>query len=70
MDDILAKADVAPPGDARLAMYAQAEQMIVDDGAWVPQHFPKVQYLLKPYVKGFQYNIGGLMPYNTVEIAK
>ena len=70
VDDILAKADVAPPGDARLAMYAQAEQMIVDDGAWVPQHFPKVQYLLKPYVKGFQYNIGGLMPYNTVEIAK
>jgi len=69
VDDVLAKADVAPPGDARLAMYANAEQMIVDDGAWIPINFGKRIRLIKPYVSGFRHNAMGVMPLNTVDLA-
>lgn len=69
-DAILDKADVAPPGPARLGEYSKAEQIAVTDAAWIPATYPKSVRLLKPYVKGFQYSAMGELRYNTIEIVK
>ena len=39
--------------DARLAMYQEIEQTIVDDAPWLPLWFGRSYFLVKPYVKGF-----------------
>lgn len=69
VDDLVKKGNVAPPGDARLQLYRQAEQLINQDAAWVPQTYLARQYMVRPYVKGLRINIMGVMPFNTVEIA-
>ncbi len=37
----------------RLALYQQAEQMILDDAAWIPIYFDVENWLVKPYVQNF-----------------
>lgn len=69
-DEILEKADRMPNGPERYAEYSKAEQMAVTDAAWVPTHFGKALYLVKPYVKGLRYNAMGIMPLNHVSIEK
>ncbi|MDH3674596.1 MAG: peptide ABC transporter substrate-binding protein, partial [Anaerolineae bacterium] len=54
VDTVLDQARGAPDPDARLALYQQAEQMILDDAAWVPLYFGVENWLVKPYVRGFQ----------------
>lgn len=38
----------------REALYQQAEQIILDDAAWIPLYFDVENWLVKPYVKNFQ----------------
>ncbi|MBI4294901.1 MAG: hypothetical protein HY669_01890 [Chloroflexi bacterium] len=38
---------------ARLKLYQQAEQLLVDDAAMIPLYFGRNYILVKPYVKGF-----------------
>ena len=38
----------------RLALYQQAEQLILEDAAWIPLYFGVENWLVKPYVYGFQ----------------
>lgn len=55
VDTLLEQARVEPDVLARYALYHQAEQMVVDDAAWLPTWFPGDTYLLvKPYVKGYR----------------
>jgi oligopeptide transport system substrate-binding protein len=54
VDTVLDQARGAPDQEARLALYQQAEQMILDDAAWVPLYFGVENWLVKPYVRGFQ----------------
>lgn len=69
-DGILDKADRMANGAPRYAEYSKAEQIAVDDVAWVPTHFAKSIWLVKPSVKGFKYNAMLVMPLNYVTVTK
>lgn len=54
-DTILEKARVEQDVPARVALYREAEELIVADAAWVPLWFESENYvLIKPYVKGYR----------------
>ena len=53
VDLLLEAARVEGNSDARLAMYQEAEEVIVDDAPWLPLWFSRSYYLVQPYVKGF-----------------
>ena len=54
LDELLERARVEQDREARLALYQEAEQMILDGAPWIPlYHSAGVHYLIKPNVKGF-----------------
>ena len=54
VDALLDEARRTQDTEERLALYQQAEQMILTDAAWVPLYFGVDNWLVKPYVQGFQ----------------
>jgi oligopeptide transport system substrate-binding protein len=54
VDTLLDQARGTPDVEERLGLYQQAEQMILDDAAWIPLYFGVENWLVKPYVQGFQ----------------
>jgi len=53
VDALLDQADREVDEAARLELYQQAEELIVDDMPWAPLYHGKASYLVKPYVEGF-----------------
>jgi len=53
VDQLLERAWVEGDLYARLAIYQEVEQTIVDDAPWLPLWFDQSYHLVKPYVKGF-----------------
>ncbi len=68
VDTLLEMAAVESDSDLSLALYQQAEQMLVDDAACIPLWFGKNYMLVKPYVKGFEFNPVGFAMLNSVTI--
>jgi oligopeptide transport system substrate-binding protein len=60
VDAQLDRAGIEKDETARLAMYQQAEQKIVDDAACLPVYFGKTYLLIKPYVKNYKLNVQGV----------
>jgi oligopeptide transport system substrate-binding protein len=58
----LEAADVNPDQHARLQTYMQAEQQLINDVAWLPMEQVETNLVLKPYVKGLDFNALGLLP--------
>ncbi len=54
VDALLDQADREADEVARLELYQQAEELIVDDMPWAPLYHGKATYLVKPYVEGFE----------------
>ena len=55
VDAVLEKARTEPDVVNRVSLYNQAEQIIVDDAAWVPLWFQGERHvLIKPQVKGYK----------------
>ena len=55
VDQVLEQARTEPDVVKRVALYSEAEQMIVDDAAWVPLWFQGERHvLIKPRVKGYK----------------
>ncbi len=54
VDALLDQARGALDAEERLALYQQAEQMILDDAAWIPIYFDVENWLVKPNVQNFQ----------------
>jgi peptide/nickel transport system substrate-binding protein len=54
VDRLLDEADVMAPGRARDARYHEAEQIVLDDAAWVSLYHYSSRALIKPYVKGLE----------------
>lgn len=69
-DKIVDKADVMKPGPERFAEYSKAEQIAVDDVAWIPTTYPKSMFLVRSNIKGFKYNAMGILPLNYIEVGK
>jgi oligopeptide transport system substrate-binding protein len=53
VDALLEQARAAQDEAERLALYQQAEQIILEDAAWMPLYFGVENWLVKPYVYGF-----------------
>jgi peptide/nickel transport system substrate-binding protein/oligopeptide transport system substrate-binding protein len=45
--------DTEEARQARLRIYQQAEQIIVQDSPWIPLLHPRSAYVVKPYVQGY-----------------
>ena len=68
----LEAADVNPDQYGRLRAYNQAEQLLVNDVAWLPVNQVTRSQVVKPYVKGLVFNSSGFTPpddWGTVYIA-
>lgn len=59
-DDLVTKARGETDAEKRLAMYRDAEKILLSDAAYVPLYYPFGAALLKPYVKGLPANKAGL----------
>lgn len=53
VDALLDEADRETDEAARLELYQQAEELIVEDMPWAPLYHGKASYLVKPYVHGY-----------------
>lgn len=53
VDNLLEAARLESDFDARLAIYQEAEQIIVNDAPWLPLFFSRSYFLVQPHVKGF-----------------
>ncbi|MFQ6019378.1 MAG: peptide ABC transporter substrate-binding protein [Dehalococcoidia bacterium] len=54
VDELLEKAQTEENQKERFALYRRAEEIIVEDAAWIPLFHGKNSYLVKPYVQGFE----------------
>ena len=70
VDDILDRAGVEMDYDASLALYQEAEQMLVNDAACIPLWFSKNYYLVKPYVSGYELTPMGYANLSQVSIER
>ncbi len=62
VDQLTAQADVEQDQAKRFALYNQAEELAVDEVAWIPFNQGKNIYVFQPWVKGFVQSAGGLTP--------
>jgi oligopeptide transport system substrate-binding protein len=53
VDALLEQARGTQDTEERLAIYQQAEQLILEDAAWIPLYFDVENILVKPYVWGY-----------------
>jgi oligopeptide transport system substrate-binding protein len=53
VNTLLEQARVERDQQKRYELYGQAEQIILNDGAWIPLWFSKDYALIKPYVEGY-----------------
>lgn len=68
VDSLCAQADSHPDLQERLKLYAQAEDIILNDAIIVPLYTKKVYYLKKRNVEGLRYNLFGVMPYTDLVV--
>lgn len=68
VDALLAQAAVEPDTARMLALYRQAEEMLVEDAACLPLWSGKSYLLVKPYVKGYTPNPLGFVRLEKVEV--
>ena len=70
LDALLDQAGIEQNGEARLMMYQQAEQQIVDEAPCLPLWFGKNYILVKPYVKGYELTSLGIPDLSKVYIER
>jgi oligopeptide transport system substrate-binding protein len=68
LDALLEQAATELDTETSLAMYQQAERILVDDAAVLPLWFGRNYILVKPYVKGYEPNAMGYVMLNRVWI--
>jgi oligopeptide transport system substrate-binding protein len=67
---LLDKAGVEPDKSKSIALYQQAEQMMIDDAACLPLWTGRNYMLVKPYVKSYQVTPLGFAMLNQVSIQR
>ena len=68
LDALLDQAAIEQSRTDRLAMYQQAEQLVVDDAPCVPLWHGTNYILVKPYVKGYEFSAQGIPDLSNVYI--
>ncbi len=67
-DALCSSGDTEMDSDKRLAMYAQAEDIVVQDAPFVPIYFQRDAELIRPKVKGLRESLFGHLPHTTVDL--
>ena len=67
-DDLCAKADSTMDWDTRLKLYAQAEDIVLQDAPWFPIYFQKDYELVNPKVTGIRDSLFGHLPHTKTDI--
>ncbi len=67
-DKLCDQADVEPDVKKRMALYAQAEQIVVDDAPWVPIYYQRDLELIKPRVGHLRDSLLGHLPHTTTTV--
>ncbi|MBN1642181.1 MAG: peptide ABC transporter substrate-binding protein [Anaerolineae bacterium] len=70
LDQLVEQARVEQDEEARLALYREAEALLVDDAAWIPLFHSGGYYLVKPYVEDLTITGQGTMNLAEVRIAR
>ena len=70
LDSLLDQASIEQDPNARLKMYQDAEQIVVQDAAMLPLFFGRNYVLVKPYVKDYVLSPLGYPLLNKVSIQK
>ncbi len=68
VDALLDRAGVEQDSELSLALYQQAEQLLVEDAACLPLWFGQNYVLVRPYVDGYELNPSGFAMLNKVSI--
>jgi oligopeptide transport system substrate-binding protein len=68
-DALCKAADAEPVETKRLALYAQAEDLALQDAPWVPIYFQRDAELISPRVSGIRDSVFGHLPHTTVKLA-
>ena len=67
-DSLCDQADTEKDSKKRMELYLKAEQIAVDDAAWVPMYFQKDLELVNPKVKGIRESLLGHLPHLTTTV--
>ena len=70
LDALLDQAAIEQDGTERLAMYHQAEQLVVDDAPCIPLWHNTNYVLVRPYVRGYELSAQGIPDLSKVSIDK
>jgi ABC-type oligopeptide transport system substrate-binding subunit len=70
LDALVEQARVEQDGEARLALYQQAELSLVEDVPWIPLYHSGGYYLVKPEVKDLVINGQGTMNLREVSVER
>jgi len=68
VDALLERAGVEQDSELSLALYQQAEQLLIDDAACLPLWFGQNYILVKPYIEGYNLNPLGFAMLNEVSV--
>jgi len=68
LEDLLARAAAATDEETQLALYREAEQVVLADAPCLPLMYGSNQVLVKPYVSGFAPNALGVPDLTTVRV--
>lgn len=68
VDELCREADRESDQAKRLALYAQAERLIVDDAPWIPLYYQVDLELMRPTVKGIRDGLMGHLPHTTTTV--
>lgn len=68
-DALCKEADTTMDMNKRLPLYAQAEDIALQDAVWVPIYFQRDAELISPRVSGLRESLFGHLPHTTVEIS-
>jgi ABC-type transport system substrate-binding protein len=68
VDALCRAADSESDQAKRLALYSQAEKIIVDDAPWIPLYYQVDLELMRPGVKGIRDGLMGHLPHTTTTV--
>lgn len=68
-DALCAQADVLMDWEQRAPLYAQAEDIVLQDAPWVPIYFQRDFELISPRVSGLRESLFGHLPHTKVRLA-
>lgn len=67
-DQLCQQADAELDMDKAVSLYAQAEDIVLNDAPWVPIYFQRDAELISPRVKGLRESLFGHLPHTTTQV--